>query len=181
MTVELALLSPLLVALLFGGFEVAMMARTVVMTGYAADQGRRAAAIGKTPSEITQSVLDGLSGLSPERTTVVCDRRSIDPATGEASAWTRLSAGQRGNDAQGGEEIRIRVSYRHRLLFGGNLLDVASDDGDITLTTDAIARREGNGASQGSSAVSSVDDGSVQSGGPGNGNSGNGRWGGRSR
>ncbi|MBD3292805.1 MAG: hypothetical protein GF393_07750 [Armatimonadia bacterium] len=146
MTVEFALLAPILLTLVFGGIEAAMIARTLVVTNYAANQGRRAAALGRTPSEISRVVRDKVTGLSSERVTVQTHRRTIDRATGSWGNWRSLGTGESGNDAQGGDEIRVRVSYRHQMLFGGNFIGMTSEDGEIELSTQSVALREGGGA-----------------------------------
>lgn len=149
MTVEFALLSPILITLLFGGIEVAMIARTLVVTSYAANQARRAAAMGGAPSDIAQVARDGLVGLSSGRVTVHCHRRSVDRMTGSWGNWSQLGTGEFGNNAEDGDEIRVLVSYRHPLLFGGRLLGIANDDGELELNSASVALREGGGGGMG--------------------------------
>lgn len=110
--VELALALPLVLLLLLGAVQVALVARDQVGVVHAAREGARAAAVAADP------VAQG--------TAAARDATTLDPA--------RLSV----EVADEGERVRVTVSYHAPtdVPLAGGLI------GDVTLTATAVMRTE---------------------------------------
>ncbi len=136
--VEMALLIPVLVLLLFGIIEVGMLFNSVSIIKAGAREGCRLAAIGATTSQIAtqvQTVCAGLAGTAA----VTCWYRE------DRGEWVELSDIAEGdemvNSAPAGSLVKVVVTYRHTLLTN-NLFPGLGDNGAIQLQASMIMRRE---------------------------------------
>jgi len=143
-TVELALVLPVLLLMLFGILEMGLLFKDYLMSQQAVREGARTAALGATPAQVTSAVRAAASTLNPSYFTVQCQYR-VWQGTGWG-AWLTLGTSNDGtaNNAPPGAQIRISTTYKHKLLTGA-LFGWLADDPSmnaITLRAAAICRRE---------------------------------------
>ncbi len=143
-TVELALVAPLLIFLLFGIIEFGLMVKDVVGLNQAAREGARVAAVGGTPTTLDARVIAAAPTLDGEKIVTLYERRSYDQATGTWSSWTVLGTSEGENDAAEGDQIRVTLTYPHPLVTGRLFSGLADDpeNGTITLRAAIIMLRE---------------------------------------
>lgn len=143
-TVELAIVLPVLLLMLFGILEMGLLFKDYLMCQQAVREGARTAALGAMPSQVISAVRAAASTLDPSYFTVQCQYR-VWEGTGW-SAWMTLGTSNDGtsNNAPPGAQIRISTTYRHKLLTGGLFRWLADDPSTntINLRAAAICRRE---------------------------------------
>ena len=111
-TVELALALPLVMVVLLGAVQVALVARDQIATVHAAREGARAAAVAAAPEPAGTDAVRQASGLDPNRLVVAVAER----------AWR--------------VEIEVRYASPTEVPLIGGLL------GDITVRAGAVMRVE---------------------------------------
>lgn len=120
-SVELALVAPVLLLLLFGVIELGALISDYVVLNAAARAGARSAAVGWPTTVVEQRIASVASSLNPQWLTVSIQWRKLE--NGAWTAWTGLGNVNDGsglvNDAPQGAEIRVALSYRHELLAPG--------------------------------------------------------------
>ncbi len=143
-TVELAIVAPLLIFLLFGIIEFGLMVRVLVDVSHGAREGARSASVGATPETLHARVLGAVSGIGSDRLEITAEYRSFEDSTGTWTNWTTLGSSNGHNDARPGDQIRVGVSYPHQLATGGLFSGLADDPetGTITLRTSTVMQRE---------------------------------------
>lgn len=142
-SVELALALPLLLLLLLAIAEIGLMVADSLALANACREAARAAAVGRSTSDIravvTASLPPAMTLPAPE---VTLERRSL--SGGVWSDWTALGDTMAGglaiNDAPTGAQVRVSLSYPHRLI-SGPLLGSALPDGILTLRTASVMLR----------------------------------------
>lgn len=143
-TVELAIVLPVLVLMLFGILEMGLLFKDYLMCQQAVREGARTAALGATPAQVISAVRAAASTLDPAYFTVQCQYR-VWEGTGW-SAWMPLGTSNDGssNNAPPGAQIRIITTYSHKLLTGGLFGWLADDPSRnaLNLRAAAICRRE---------------------------------------
>ncbi len=143
-TVELALVLPTLVVLLFGVIEVGLLVRATLAVNHVANEAARAVAIGTTPAQVNAS-LPGLSpGLNAQLINATYTYRAWNPDTQTWGQWVTLGAVGSDNDAPSGSQVMVELHYPHGLVFGrlfGAMLR-ASEDSTITLSATMVTIRE---------------------------------------
>lgn len=143
-TVELALVLPVVLFMLFGIVEMGLLFKDHLMNQQGVREGARAAALGAVPAHIVSVVSSTASTLDPSRFTVRCEYR-VWSGTGW-SGWMTLGTSNDGtaNNAPPGAQIRISSTYRHRLITGALFRWLADDPqrNEIILRAAAISRRE---------------------------------------
>ncbi len=143
-TVELAVVLPLLLMLLFGIIEFGLLFKDSLVLQQASREGARAAAVGATPTQAQNTVVSSAPTIDSAAMTVTCDYR-----TWNGSAWTswmQLGTAADGstNNAPPGSQVRVSVSYAHPLITGGLFSWMATDSENNTVNLQAVAvsRRE---------------------------------------
>ncbi len=142
-SVELALVLPLLLLLLLAIAEIGMIVVDSLAVGNACREGTRAAALGKSTTEIRFVAISALPpSFQLDAQNFTLERRSL--SSGVWSAWTTLGDTVSGettlNDAATGNQIRVTLTYQHSLVTG-LILQAANQDGTITLRTASVMLR----------------------------------------
>jgi len=147
-TVEMVLVTPILLVLLFGIIEFGLIFKDVAIIKQATREGARTAAVGATTAEIISQVKSSAATISPDDLTIELKYRVYSggwPSWDSAPTLGNIGSGETAqNDAPQGAQIRVQVSYPHQLI-SGKLFSGLADDPDshiMTLTTSSIMRRE---------------------------------------
>ena len=147
-TVEMVLVTPILLVLLFGIIEFGLIFKDIAILKQATREGVRSAAVGETTSHITSQVEASAATISPDALTIELKYRLYSggwPSWDSAPALGNIGSGETAqNDAPQGAQIRVQVSYPHQLI-SGRLFSGLADNPDsqtMTLTTSSIMRRE---------------------------------------
>ena len=135
--VEFALIVPILLAMLLGIIEFAWMARSHLMLANAAREGARAAAVGKTTTEIRTRVTNMATGLPALSTRLTTNLHKDDNPSDGYTYTTALGDFFGKNDAATGGMIRVQCVYQHRSLT--NFIPLLNK----TVTINVVMRREG--------------------------------------
>ena len=143
-TVELALVLPVLLLLLFGILEFGLLFKDALLLQQACREAARAAAVGATPSQIEDTVTAAAPTLNSDNMEVTSEYR-----TWEGSGWSKwmdLGTASDGssNDAPAGSQIRVSVTYLHPLITGGLFSWMATEPNEnaVELSSRAVCRRE---------------------------------------
>ena len=142
MSVELALVAPLLMTLMFGIVEFGMMFHCQMQLNNMTREATRIAAIGAQPTAVSTR-LAASGTLHADTMTVTMDYRTY-LGSGTWSAWTALVAGTDSNTAPTGAEVRVQTVYPYRLVVGSMfafLVDQPTTRTE-TLRGSTIMRRE---------------------------------------
>ncbi len=142
--VELAMVAPLLIFLLFGIIEFGLMVKDLVGVNQAAREGARAAAVGATPATLDTRIAGAAPTIDGSQLSISYECRSFDENSGTWGSWRTLGVADGENDAEKGDQIRITMSYPHRLVTGGLFAGLADDpeSGTVTLRTAIVMQRE---------------------------------------
>ena len=145
--VEMAIVMPLLVLLVFGILEVGLLRKDYLGLNQAAREGARIASIGSPLSTIDARIMASAPSIDVSRLTWSGEWCEYD-ASGAAGAWTALADTGYGSDlrnnAKPGSQVKISVELQHRLVTG-QVMDFLSDadkPGTVTLRSSMILRRE---------------------------------------
>jgi hypothetical protein len=143
-TVELAMVAPLLIFLLFGIIEFGLMVKDLVGVNQAAREGARSAAVGATPATLDSRIAGAAPTINTGNLNLTYHYRSFDENAGTWGSWQTLGADGAENNAQAGDQIRITIQYPHQLVTGGLFAGLADDpdNGTITLNTAIVMQRE---------------------------------------
>ncbi|MCD6362067.1 MAG: pilus assembly protein [Armatimonadetes bacterium] len=143
-TVELALVAPLLIFLLFGIIEFGLMVKDVVGLNQAAREAARVAAVGGTPSTLDARVREAAPTINGDNIVTLYERRTFNEDTGTWTEWTALGVSDGENDAAQGDQIKVTLTYPHPLATGALFSGLADnpDEGTITLKASIIMLRE---------------------------------------
>ena len=138
---ELALTLPLLILLLLSIAEIGLILADSLALGSVCRESVRAAALGKSTSEIRAV---GLAS-APPSLTLVTGNFTLECRTqtsGVWGAWSVLgdttSGGVVLNNAAAGTQVRVTLAYQHTLI-AGSLIQGANQNGKITLRTSSVA------------------------------------------
>jgi len=147
-TVEMVLVTPVLLVLLFGIIEFGLIFKDIAILKQATREGVRTAAVGATTTEIISQVESSAATISPDDLTIELKYRAYSggwPSWDTAPTLGNIGSGETAqNDAPPGTQIRVQVSYPHQLI-SGRLFSGLADNPDsqtMTLTTSSIMRRE---------------------------------------
>ena len=143
-TVELALVAPLIIFLLFSILEIGFMVKDRAELGQAAREAARIAAVGGTPARMNQGVATSLATIPDQQVTMEYRYRPWDDQTQTWGSWTNLGTDGTTNNATTGSQIRVRLNYNHRLLVPSMMTSVlgADESGDVELTAASVMMRE---------------------------------------
>ena len=135
-SVELALVMPVLIVLLFGSIEVGMLVKASITVSRISNEAARMAGIGAAPARIDAHTASSATGLDPDLLSAVYERRSWDVDTQAWGEWTTLGTdplNPADNDASMGEQVRVVLDYPYALLFRGLFGAAMRADGDGAL------------------------------------------------
>jgi len=138
-SVELAIIMPTLVVILFGIIEIAALAKDTIALNHLAREGVRCAAVGATPTIISAHINASASGIDLNRLTTLHEYRTFNTATLTYSAWVALGSADGRNNAVAGDQIRVTLTYRHALVTGGLFPGMSADSNDGTMGIGATA------------------------------------------
>lgn len=116
LTVETALLAPLVIAFMFAIVETGALVADVAHLANGAREGVRRAAVGGMISDIEAAVHDGAAHLRPERLEVSAEFRTI--AGAHVGQWQPLQDVADTNNAAPGSQVRVMLTYDHRFVAG---------------------------------------------------------------
>jgi len=143
-TVELALVLPTLIVLVFGVIEVGLLVRATLAVNHVANEAARAAAIGTTPAQIDASLPAMSPGINAQLITATYTCRTWDEETQTWGPWVTLGSSGTENDAASGSQVMVEFQYPYGMVFArlfGAMLH-ASDDGTIPLSASMVTIRE---------------------------------------
>lgn len=128
--------------MLFGIIEAGTLVGDVVALRQAAREGVRSAAVGATPAAIDQRVAAAAT-MDPGGVTVLCEYRTNDQ-DGAPGQWTALGAQDGENNAGAGDQVRVTLTFSHRLIAGRFFSFMADQPGGTTRSVSASVtmRRE---------------------------------------
>ena len=140
-TVEAALLTPLLITLLFGIIEFGLIFKDLLLIHQAAREGARVAAVGASTYEVSDRVMQSAPTLTLENLSVALQYRTYN---GGWSSWATLGDYGGENDAPANAQVRVQITYDHPLACGPLFARFFADAGDntIALTTGMVMCRE---------------------------------------
>jgi len=147
-TVEMVLVTPILLVLLFGIIEFGLIFKDIAIIKQATREGARTAAVGAPTTEIINQVKASVATISPDELTIELKYRAYSsawPSWDTAPALGDIGSGETAqNNAVQGNQIRVQVSYPHQLISGRLFLGLADnpDNQTMTLTTSSVMRRE---------------------------------------
>ncbi|NPV48530.1 MAG: pilus assembly protein [Armatimonadetes bacterium] len=142
---EFAVILPLFIGLLFSIIEFGFMFRNQLIVQQAAREGARHAALGKTTGEITARVQASMVNLPLDRLTIVQEYRTLSGTTW--SSWSTLgntTTDPVTNNAPQGAQVRVRLTFTHRLLTGPLFARMIGQPGatSVNLHSQMVMRRE---------------------------------------
>lgn len=145
--VEMAIVVPFLVLLVFGILEVGLLMKDYLGLNQAAREGARIASIGSPVSTIDARIIASAPSIDVSRLTWSGEWRAYD-SSGTWGTWTVLADEGYGSDlrnnAKPGSQVKISVELEHQLVTG-QVMDFLSDadkPGTVTLGSSMILRRE---------------------------------------
>jgi len=118
----MALTLPMLLLVLMAIMELSLIALDALVLANAAREGARAAALGRSTTEIRQTVEATAEAKLPsaEALSITPQRRS--QTAGVWGSWTTLGDAVDGgvtyNDAATSDQVRVSVAYQHPLITG---------------------------------------------------------------
>ena len=133
-TVEMALVAPLLIFLLFAIVEFGVLMRDVISVHEAAREGARVAAVGATIETTGARTASAIFPLDAAQAQVVLEYRAWDFDTGTWGSWQTLANAGPLNCALAGDQVRVSVAYPHQIMTAG-LFGDWSDDGESGIRT----------------------------------------------
>lgn len=148
--VELTIASVLLLTLVLGMLEIGIMLSRYMGIGEAARASVRSAALGSMIGVVSQRATDTLNVLgllSSGTTSVNMQYRTYDKAAGVWTGWLALGDGPNGYnsapcDADYDSQVRVTITYTYALITGSFLSSVLGSNGNVTLRSTSIMRRE---------------------------------------
>ncbi len=145
--VEMAIVVPFLVLLVFGILEVGLLMKDYLGLNQAAREGARIASIGSPVSTIDDRIIASAPSIDVSRLTWSGEWRAYD-SSGTWGPWTVLADEGYGSDlrnnAKPGSQVKISVELEHQLVTG-QVMDFLSDadkPGTVTLGSSMVLRRE---------------------------------------
>lgn len=141
--VEMALVVPLLVLLMFGIAELGLMMHSLMQVRNVAREGARQASVGATPQDVRNRMIATVGNLDTGAMRFTLQYRTYSPG-GSWGAWTTLGTDGDRNDAPSGSHVRVLVTYEHPLVMPGLFGRFADDSerGTKTLEAEVVMRRE---------------------------------------
>lgn len=140
-TVEAALVTPMLITMLFGIIEFGFIFKDLLMLHQSAREGVRVAAIGATTSEINTRVQESTGDIALTADDIVAEFRTYNDGW---SDWGTLGDYEGENNAPQNAQIRVTINYDHALICGAFFGRFTGDPGATTLplTSSMVMSRE---------------------------------------
>lgn len=140
-TVEMAIVAPILIMLLFGIIEFGWIFKDVLGLRQAAREGVRVATVGATTTKITHRIMDSAPALNTALFQIQLQYRTHSSSW---SDWVTLGDVEATNNAPYGAQVRVTITYPHQLVTGGLFSNLADDPDSqtITLIATRVMRRE---------------------------------------
>ncbi len=136
-SIELALLTPLLVTLLFAVVEFGFLFRSVTQVQAVAREAARDAGAGDTTTTVTARANATAAGLTLANMTLTLQYRTLSGATW--GSWQTLTDSGSSNAAPSGAQVSATVAYDHYLimprLFPALCTDTTTGRRRLTFTT----------------------------------------------
>jgi Flp pilus assembly protein TadG len=141
-TVELAVVLPVLVLMLFGIMEMGLLFKDVLMLQQGVRERGRTAALGAVPTQIVATVKSSAVSLDATKLVVTTYYRTWN-GTGW-DAWSGLGTGGTSNNAPPGSQVKVTAKYDHMLVTGGLFGFIATDTAKtkVTISASSVVRRE---------------------------------------
>jgi Flp pilus assembly protein TadG len=143
-TVEMALVLPVLIVLLFGIIEFGLVFKDRMVLSTASREATRIAALGRPVAEVISRGKEAASTLTVTSLTVTPEYRTY--SAGAYTAWQALANAPSGttNTAPTLAQVRVTMSYPHHLVTGSLFAGILGDGGTSikTLTTSVVMTRE---------------------------------------
>lgn len=142
--VRLYLLAPVIFFLIPAIIEFGSLVSATAALNDVAVEGAQVAALGATPARIERAVVDSSSRIDADQVYTATWRRAPNGRQDESSVWHILADTGVENDAAAGEQIRVELTYSHRLLLGGlsGPFLGAAEDNTVRLTARAEVVRK---------------------------------------
>ncbi len=146
LTVEMAIIAPLLVLLLLGTIEMGLVVKDSLVVGSASREAARSAAVGATIAEIVEVARAAAPTLNVSALTIEQAYRTC--VDGIWSAWTPLTdAPPRDakveNVAPSRAQVRITLAYPHSLVTGSMFASMATPGtNSVHLQSSIVVTRE---------------------------------------
>lgn len=137
--VEMAIVAPLLIFLLFAIIEAGWLAKDCLILGSACREATRVASLGRSCSQVITSARNSATLANTNTITA-----KLEYQLPGASTWSLLGDSAEGaNTAPPGSQIRVTLTYPHTLVCGP-VASLFADAGKTTRTLHAtmIAMRE---------------------------------------
>ncbi len=143
-TVELALVAPVILFMLFSIIEMGFMVKNRAELGQAAREAARLGAVGATPSRMNQGIASSLSTIDYDGLTITYEYRPWDEDSQTWGSWTALGVDGSQNNAAKGGQIRVELSFNHSLLVPGVMSGVlnANENDQVNLAAASVMMRE---------------------------------------
>ena len=144
-TVEMAIVAPILAVLLFGIIEFGFLFRDVLGLKQAGREGVRMAAAGATTTEITDRIESSSPLQDTEQFQIDLKYRLYASGWGELYTLGDIGSGADAeNSAPQGAQVQVTITYPHPLVTGALFSGLADspDSQTVTLHTQAVMRRE---------------------------------------
>lgn len=138
---EAALVLPIFLTLLFGIIEFGFIFKDLLLLHQGAREGARVAATGATVATITERARESLAGINSDALTSTIEFRTY---SGGWSGWSALGDYNGENDAPGGSQVRVTLTYVHPLAAGPFFSRLIGNPGDtsIPLSSGMVMYRE---------------------------------------
>jgi Flp pilus assembly protein TadG len=147
--VEMAIVTPILVLLLFGILEMGLLIKDYLGISQAAREGVRTAAVGSTLATIDARIKSSAPTIDTTQLIWQGFWRNYNESSGTWDAtWSPLQDTGTGadvrNDAPPGAQVKISVTYPHQLLTGAIFAHLAdpTNPGVMTVRANLVMRRE---------------------------------------
>jgi Flp pilus assembly protein TadG len=128
-TVEMAIVAPILILLLFGIIEMGLLFRNYLVLGTACREAGRVAGLGKGTSTITAQAKNSAPSLNPDLITV-----ALTYSVGGGSFVSLGNTPEGSNNAPAGSQIKVALSYPHTFIA-----PLVTHNGVNTMTLHATA------------------------------------------
>ena len=140
-TVEMAIVAPILTVLLLGTIEMGMLMKDSMVVASACREGARVASLGSTTTDIDSRVRSAAATVSSSAITVTMQYRVLSGSTW--GAWTTLTDSGSANAAPSGSQVMVSLTYPHALVTGGLFAALANPGTNfITVRGKLVVRRE---------------------------------------
>lgn len=137
--VEFAIVSLLLITLVFGIIEFGLLMKDYLTVNQAARDGARAAGLGYTTTIIRNRVVAAAPSITIDPGSIVL---TTGPANTDPSTWVPLGDEDGYNNAEHGDSILVKVPYGHPLATGSLFTAIFGGQTTININGSMVMGRE---------------------------------------